>query len=135
MSERAELKEGLLNHSQRDSSFFEEYNSRSTIQRYIGPMAEGSIRGSIFTFLSVGLGTGILSFPGLMAKNGFITAILIILIGAFSAKWSMDLIITGVRRSHVTTFQDLALVGGGEKTKKLLEISIVVFVIGGCISY
>lgn len=98
-------------------------------------MAEGSVRGSIFTFLSVGLGTGILSFPGLMAKNGFVAAIIIILIGAFSAKWSMELILSGVRMSEAFSYQEMAKIAGGPKMKRLLEITIVVFVIGGCISY
>jgi len=104
-----ELKEGLLtrNGVSRDPAWLEKYNSRSRVERIIGPMAEGSIRGSILTFLSVGLGTGILSFPGLMANNGFLGGILIILIGAFSAKWSMEIILEGVRISGAKTFIDM----------------------------
>lgn len=98
-------------------------------------MAGGSIRGSIFTFLSVGLGTGILSFPGLMAKNGFVMCLILILIGCLSAVWSLNMIVTGLDTSKARNFQDLAKKGGGKKMRRLLEIAMITLVIGGCISY
>lgn len=75
------------------SEDLEKYFSRSFTQRAFGPMAAGSVRGSIFTLLSVGLGTGMLAYPGLMAKNGFVTVLFILLTGYLAALWSFTLIL------------------------------------------
>ena len=67
--------------------------NRSFFTRSFGPMAPGSIRGSIFTMLSVAIGAGLLSLPYTFAENGFALMTLFMVLSALFTMWSMRLII------------------------------------------
>jgi len=53
--------------------------NKSFIQRTIGPLGEGSIRGSILTLTASACGSGFLLFPGLCTKVGLIVGIILIM--------------------------------------------------------
>ena len=69
------------------------FNTRRTAwQRAFGPMNQGSVRGSVFALCAVAIGAGVLSLPYVLAKNGWILGSILILIGAVSGYYSMNMI-------------------------------------------
>jgi hypothetical protein len=59
------------------------YTYRNWVSRYFGDLAKGSMRGSTFALCSGAIGTGVLSLPYVLAINGWVVGIIMIIMGAF----------------------------------------------------
>lgn len=103
--------------------------------RTFGAMHQGSVRGSIFALCAVAIGSGVLSLPYVLVKSGWILGTLLIIIGATTGYLSMYMIIKRTLEHNVKNFSELAFLAGGKKLSILLQISILSFMFGACLSY
>src|SRR5947209_5204059 len=112
------------------------FNARKNYwARTFGPMQQGSVRGSIFALCAVAIGSGVLSLPFVLKQNGWILGTLLILIGAATGWLSMWMIIRRSLEHKCHNFSELAMKAGGSKLKLLLQICILSFMFGACVSY
>lgn len=68
--------------------------ARSWVGRTLGPMAHGSLRGSIFMFMSSAIGPGALLLPYMFRLIGIPGGLLLIAFGAFCTAQSLRFVIT-----------------------------------------
>ena len=108
---------------------------KNYFQRTFGKMNEGSVRGSIFALCAVAIGSGVLSLPYVLVKTGCVLGIILILIGAFSGYVSMWMIIRRSIENNCKNFSELATLAGGKWLNVFLQISILSFMFGACVSY
>lgn len=66
---------------------------RTYMERTFGPMQQGSVRGSIFALCAVAIGAGVLSLPFVLRMNGWVLGTILIIIGAVSGFFSMEMIL------------------------------------------
>ena len=78
------------------------------------------MRGSIFALCAVAIGAGVLSLPYVLAKNGWILGTILILIGAFSGYYSMEMILMRSIETNCKNFSELAHLAGGKPLTILL---------------
>jgi amino acid permease len=98
-------------------------------------MQQGSIRGSIFALCAVAIGAGVLSLPYVLKVNGWVLGTLLIMIGAVSGYYSMYMILQRSIETGCKNFSELAMKAGGKPLTILLQISILSFMFGACVSY
>lgn len=103
--------------------------------RAFGPMGEGSLRGSIFALCAVAIGSGVLSLPFVLKQNGFILGTILIMVGAISGYFSMHMILVRSIETGKKNYSELAFLAGGKPLTILLQISILSFMFGACVSY
>ena len=108
---------------------------RTYLRRTFGPMQQGSVRGSIFALCAVAIGAGVLSLPYVLKLNGWVLGTLLIIIGAVSGYYSMYMILVRSIESKCKNFSELAFKAGGKPLTILLQISILSFMFGACVSY
>eukprot|EP00347_Sterkiella_histriomuscorum_P008929 403343202 len=108
---------------------------RTAWNRTFGPMQQGSLRGSIFALCAVAIGAGVLSLPYVLKQNGWILGTILILIGAISGYFSMQMIIQRSIETNSKNFSELSHLAGGKPLTILLQISILSFMFGACVSY
>ena len=104
-------------------------------QRAFGPMEQGSIRGSIFALCAVAIGAGVLSLPYVLKINGCVLGTALIIVGAVSGYYSMEMILIRSLDTGSRNFSELAKKAGGKGLTILLQISILSFMFGACVSY
>jgi len=104
-------------------------------QKTFGPMGQGSIRGSIFALCAVAIGSGVLSLPFVLKQNGWILGTILIIIGAVSGYYSMHMILVRSIETGKKNFSELSFLAGGKPLTILLQISILSFMFGACVSY
>ncbi len=93
---------------------------RTYMQRTFGPMQQGSVRGSIFALCAVAIGAGVLSLPYVLRINGCILGTALIIIGAISGYYSMEMILIRSIESKSKNFSELAQKAGGKGLTILL---------------
>lgn len=98
-------------------------------------MQQGSVRGSIFALCAVAIGAGVLSLPFVLNMNGAILGTLLIIIGAVSGYYSMYMILVRSIETKCKNFSELSMKAGGKALTVLLQISILSFMFGACVSY
>ena len=98
-------------------------------------MEKGSVRGSIFALSAGAIGSGVLSLPYVLGLNGWVLGLVFILVGAFSAAWSLFMIAESAIKAKVENLSKLCCLVGGKKLERFLQINIMVFLCGSCISY
>jgi amino acid permease len=98
-------------------------------------MEQGSIRGSIFALCAVAIGAGVLSLPYVLKINGCILGTALIIVGAISGYYSMEMILIRSLDTGSKNFSELAIKAGGKGLTILLQISILSFMFGACVSY
>ena len=109
---------------------------RPFFNRTFGKLEKGSVRGSIFSLCACAIGAGILSLPYVLALNGWVIGMALILIGAVAGNWSLSLIAESTCLFFETNnLSKLALRAGGRKLRILLDIMIIIYLFGACISY
>lgn len=118
-----------------DLSPFMARGRRTRWNKTFGPIKPGSLRGSIFTLCAAGIGAGVLSMPYILKQSGFILGILIILIGAVSAYFSMRMVLVRAMQHKCKNYTDLATKAGGKPLMMFLQISILMYIYGACLSY
>lgn len=120
---------------QADLSPFLGGQRRTFMERTFGPMEQGSIRGSIFALCAVAIGAGVLSLPYVLKMSGWVLGTLLIIIGAVSGYYSMYMILVRSIETNCKNFSELAMKAGGKGLTILLQISILSFMFGACVSY
>jgi len=120
---------------QADLSPFLGGQRRTFMERTFGKMEQGSIRGSIFALCAVAIGAGVLSLPYVLKMSGWVLGTLLIIIGAVSGYYSMYMILVRSIESNCKNFSELAMKAGGKGLTVLLQISILSFMFGACVSY
>ena len=108
---------------------------KTYMQRTFGPMKQGSVRGSMFALCAVAIGAGVLSLPYVLAQTGWILGTVLILVGAVSGYFSMYMILVRSIETKSKNFSELAKLAGGKPLTILLQISILSFMFGACVSY
>jgi amino acid permease len=98
-------------------------------------MQQGSVRGSIFALCAVAIGSGVLSLPYVLATNGWLLGTLLILTGALTGCLSMYMIVNRSILTGSKNFSQLALLAGGKNLSLFLNICILAFLMGACVSY
>jgi len=96
---------------------------------------KGSLRGSIFALSAAAIGSGVLSLPYVLGLNGWVLGLVFILVGAFSAAWSLFIIAESAIKAKVENLSKLSYLVGGKKLERFLQINIMFFLCGSCISY
>jgi amino acid permease len=110
-------------------------HKRNFTQRAFGNLEKGSLRGSIFALSASAIGSGVLSLPYVLGLNGWVLGLVFILVGALSAGWSLYMIAESAIKAKVENLSKLSYLVGGKKLEKFLQINIMVFLYGSCISY
>ena len=108
---------------------------RTFSQRTFGRLDKGSLRGSIFALCASAIGSGVLSLPYVLGLNGWILGVVFILVGAFAAGWSLFMIAESAIKSKTKNLSKLTNFVGGKKLERFLQINILVYLFGSCISY
>jgi amino acid permease len=98
-------------------------------------MQQGSVRGSIFALCAVAIGSGVLSLPYVLATNGWLLGTMLILTGALTGCLSMYMIVNRSILTGSKNFSQLALLAGGKNLSLFLNICILAFLMGACVSY
>jgi amino acid permease len=83
----------------------------------------------------VAIGAGVLSLPVVLKLNGWILGTLLIMVGAISGYYSMYMILVRSIDTKCKNFSELAMKAGGKPLTILLQISILSFMFGACVSY
>lgn len=110
--------------------------SRPFFSRAFRKLEKGSLRGSIFSLCASAIGSGVLSLPYVLALCGWVTGIILVTTGAIAAFWSLNLIAEGsIKYAKVNNLMKLAYHAGGKKLELLLQIMILIYMFGSCISY
>ncbi len=81
------------------------------------------------------IGAGVLSLPYVLKINGCILGTALIIVGAISGYYSMEMILIRSIESKSRNFSELARKAGGKALTILLQISILSFMFGACVSY
>jgi amino acid permease len=70
-----------------------------------------------------------------LGLTGWVFGLVLILIGAFSAAWSLFMIAESAIKANVRNLSMLSFLVGGKKLERFLQINILVCICGCCISY
>lgn len=108
---------------------------RSLFNRIFAPMEAGSLRGSIFAMSSLALGTGCLALPKSFNHMSMTVALVILLLGASAAYWSLIIMIEASRKSQITEYSRLVKETLGKCLALFLDIMILIYIFGILISY
>eukprot|EP00744_Colponema_vietnamica_P006224 GILI01009052.1.p1 GENE.GILI01009052.1~~GILI01009052.1.p1 ORF type:complete len:433 (-),score=144.38 GILI01009052.1:147-1445(-) len=121
-----------------DGIIYEGYNlqgQRSFIQRTFTAVEPGSVRGSIFTLASTAIGAGILALPYVLNVAGFAMGIGFLVLGAVISWVSIQMLVTCVRKTGITSYAELVRYVYGPKMGLVLETVVVVYCFGCVIGY
>jgi len=81
------------------------------------------------------IGSGVLSLPYVLRLNGWVLGVIFIVVGAFAAAWSLYMIAEAAIKANVKNFAKLANHVGDKGLELFLQINILMFLWGSCISY
>jgi uncharacterized membrane protein YkvI len=110
--------------------------SRKTLmQRYFSKMDEGSLRASILSITSLALGPGCLSLASKFKEMGFFFTIMLILLGATAAYWSLKIMIIASKKMNVDEYGKCASVALGKYMGWFIDCVILFYIFGVLISY
>jgi amino acid permease len=96
---------------------------------------KGSLRGSIFALSATAIGSGVLSLPYVLGLNGWVLGLIFLLVGAFAAAWSLFMIAESAIKANVKNLSMLSNLVGGKKLERFLQINLLVYLFGCCITY
>jgi amino acid permease len=108
---------------------------QSLVERTLSAIQPGSVRGSIFTLASTALGAGILSIPFVFSSAGLALGVILLLLGAALAMFSMQLLIATANKMGITNYSELVKEVLGHNQGVVLEVIIVVYSFGACVGY
>jgi amino acid permease len=109
--------------------------TRRFSQRAFGKLDKGSLRGSIFALSATAIGSGVLSLPYVLGLNGWVLGLIFLLVGAFAAAWSLFMIAESAIKANVKNLSMLSNLVGGKKLERFLQINLLVYLFGCCITY
>ena len=128
-----------------EMAFSPNMDRRNFYKRAFGKLEKGSLRGSIFALCASAIGSGVLSLPYVLRLNGWVLGVVFILVGAFgkisrclifaAAAWSLFMIAESAIKAKVKNFSKLTNYVGGKALELFLQINILIYMWGSCISY
>ena len=89
----------------------------------------------MFALCSGAIGAGVLSLPFVLKLNGWLLGLGFILLGAVAAIWSNKILARLACEHNTPNLSTLAIKAGGQGLAKTLAWLIIVYILGGCISY
>ncbi|CDW78626.1 UNKNOWN [Stylonychia lemnae] len=107
----------------------------SSLKRTFRPISKGSFRGSTFQLSAAAIGSGSLSLPYVMAKNGFILGLLMIIIGCISTIVSLMMLGNCLAKIHPPNYTYLISEVIGMNVDHHIGWLIIISAIGSNVSY
>jgi len=104
-------------------------------QRTFRKMDKGSLRGSIFALCSSAIGSGVMTLPYVLKQSGLAVGLGLITLGAIAALWSLNMIIETSVKHGIKNFTDLAQKSGGRGFRIFLEVILLIYLFGACVSF
>jgi len=115
--------------------FSPDSSRRTFFNRAFGKLEKGSLRGSIFSLCASAIGSGVLSLPFVLNLNGWVLGFIFIIVGAIAACWSLFMITESAIKTKTKNMSTLARTVGGRPLELFLQINILIYMVGSCISY
>lgn len=132
------LSDNLVSNEEINDSNENNLQSRKSLyRRLFSSMEAGSLRGSIFAMSSLALGTGCLALPYRFSQMSFLNAIIMLILGAIIAYWSLTIMIEASIKSNTgaNDYSRLVKVTLGTSMALVLDIFILIYIFGILTSY
>ena len=98
-------------------------------------MKEGSIQGGVFALASLALGTGAFTLPIKCTQLGLFWYLIIIIIGAFAAYWTLSGLIKSARKVNGEDYSPSVKGLIGTKPSIFIDLIIIIYLFGVFIQY
>lgn len=108
---------------------------RSYWQRTFGPMADGSLRSSIFTLANMTMGTGCLALPQVLYRLGFVQGCITIIIMAFLSYIALFSLAAMSQKYNIYEYSSLMEKIHGRAISLLGDVFILLYIFMSLISY
>lgn len=95
---------------------------RNCCKRTFGPMHQGSLRGAIFTLITMTVGKGSLSLPQVFNRIGFIEGIIAIILQSFVCYWSIICLEKVTRLKKCYDMSTLINMAFGKHVKAIMNV-------------
>ena len=103
--------------------------------RYFSKMDPGSLRSSIFSLTIISVGVGTLALPQKFAQISVGLCLIMILIGACTTYWTLDILIIAGRKCKLSNYSDVIKNYCGKFWGLLYDINIIIYLVGILIVY
>lgn len=115
----------------------EEYtgSKKTLMERYFSKIEEGSLRASILAISSIALGPGSLSLSAKFKELGFFFTIMLIVLGACAAYWSLKIMIIASKKMKIDEYGKCATASYGKYMGWFIDGVILFYIFGVLISY
>jgi len=109
---------------------------RSFLNRLVGPIDAGSIRGSIFSLSIFSLGSGCLALPQKIQQMSIIVAIVDIILSGLATYWTLNLMVIASRKlKNCFNYSKVVELLYGKKMSNFLVFTILIYTFGIMILY
>lgn len=109
---------------------------RSFINRLVGPVDPGSIRGSIFNLSIFSLGSGCLALPQKIGQMSIVVAVIDIFLSGLATFWTLNLLVQASRKvKNVFNYSKVVEMLYGKKLANFLVLTILIYTFGILILY
>lgn len=98
-------------------------------------MKPGCVRGSILTFISSGIGGGILALPYVCKETGLLLGLSLLVIGMLATYWSFTLLIETSFTVGIKNVEHMCKAVGGKSLLWIYQIGLIVLQFGSCVSF
>lgn len=89
----------------------------------------------MFTLASSAIGAGVLSLPLVLKNTGVVLGIILLLVGAALALFSIKIMVECANETNQTSYSGLVDHVFGARAASLLEVVLVVYCFGACVAY
>lgn len=110
-------------------------NKKSMCNRYFSKMDAGSLRSSIFSLCILSVGVGTLALPQIFGYLSVLLATFMIILGAFTTYWTLDVLIIAGRKKHISSYPDLVNFYCGKAWSLVLNLNLILYILGVLIVY
>jgi amino acid permease len=104
-------------------------------RRYIGPIREGSLRGSTLAMASITFGSGCLAFPYAVAQTGPVIALIFFIVVAIANYYTLYILLESGIRSKIMDYNGLIVKTMGKKMDIFYDINNFILCLGVIMSY
>ena len=118
-----------------DDRVLDQEQDLDCMTRYFSPLQSGSLRGSIISVAAICFGPASLSFPVAFTNVGLIPGILMFVLLASIAYWSLNNLIIIARKKKILNYSKLIKECLGDKMLLLSDINNLVFLFGVLMAY
>ena len=104
-------------------------------QRAFSKLEKGSLRGSIINLCNAAIGGGVLSLPYVFVISGWLTGLILMLVGGFAGIWSNLMIARLAIDTKLNNLDKIVKSAGGKKLQVLMTVMVLLYLTGVCIGY